>query len=434
MDQIKKLKTYRWLIWGILCLVYIIVFFHRMAAGVVKDNLSETFGISATTFANLGSAYFYAYLIMQIPTGILADTLGARITVTAGTVLAGIGSVVFGTAPNIYLAFVGRTLVGIGVSVVFISILKIQTEWFQEKDFGTISGLTVFTGNMGGVLAQTPLVILVSLLTWRKSFVMIGVGTCIIAALSYIIVRNKPGDMGLPVVNVIKRKVPGSQERVKVFQAVSEVCRNPYTWPPFFMFMGFYGAFQALSGTWGQSYLRTVYGMNNVKAANYVALAVLGFSLASAVIGVFSDKILKRKPPMIAFGTIYLLSWAVIVFVNGGKPPVEILGILFFALGFSAAGFVLSWACGKEVNNPMYAGISTSVINTGGFIGAAIVPVIMGRVIDRYLNIINPQQLYSKAFWFCLVSTGIGYLFMFLIKETGCRNIWKNSIHPKSEP
>lgn len=424
MGQIKKLKTYRWLIWGILCLVYIIVFFHRMAAGVVKDNLTETFRISATTFANLGSAYFYAYLVMQIPTGILADTLGARTTVTAGTILAGIGSMVFGTASNIYLAFVGRTLVGIGVSVVFISILKIQTEWFHENEFATISGLTVFTGNMGGVLAQTPLVLLVSLLTWRNSFVMIGVITCIIAVLCYLIVRNKPGDMGLPPVNEIKRKDTGAP-KVNVFKALTEVCRNPYTWPPFFMFMGFYGAFQALSGTWGQSYLRTVYGMNNVKAANYVALTVLGFSAASALIGVLSDKILKRKLPMIAFGTIYLLSWAVIVFVNGGRPPVGILGILFFVLGFSAAAFVLSWACGKEVNDPVYAGISTSVINTGGFIGAAIVPVIMGRVIDRYADIISPQQLYSKAFWFCLISVGIGYLFMMLIKETGCRNIYK---------
>jgi len=422
--KIKKLKTYRWFIWGILCLVYVIVFFHRLAVGVVKTDLMDTFKISATTFANLGSAYFYAYMVMQIPTGILADTFGARITVTAGTILAGAGSILFGFSPTISVAFWGRFLVGIGVSVVFISILKIQTEWFFEREFATMSGLTSFIGNMGGVFAQTPLVILVSLLTWRYSFAIIGFITGLLAVLCFIIVKNRPADMGLPSIPDIEGKGTKT-EKVNILKALSEICKNPYTWPPFFMFAGFYGAFQALSGTWGQSYLIKVYGMNDVQAANYIVIAVLGFSIASVFIGKVSDKLFKRKLPMIIFGTTYLLSWAVIVFAYEAKPPVEILGILFFILGFSGATFVLGWACGKEVNNPKYAGISTSVINTGGFIGAAVVPVILGRIIDKYENIVSAQQLYGKAFLFCLLSAGVGYAFLFLIKETTCTNIFE---------
>ncbi len=422
-QQIRKVKVYRWVIWGTLCLVYVIVFFHRLAVGVVKADLTEAFHISATSFANLGSAYFYAYLLMQIPTGMLADTLGVRITVTAGTLLSGMGSVIFGFAPNIYIAFLGRLLVGVGVSVVFISILKIQTQWFYEKEFATISGLTVFAGNMGGALAQTPLVILVSLLTWRNSFTAIGVITCLMAVMCFLTVRNRPADVGLPSINELEGKTTKAG-KVKITKALFTVCRNPYTWPAFFMFAGFYGAFQALSGTWGQSYLMAVYGMSNVQAANYLVVTVLGFSAASVLIGRFSDKILKRKLPMLIFGTIYLLSWMVTVFWNGGKPPVEVLGILFFVLGFSGAAFVLGWACGKEVNDPGYAGISTSVINTGGFLGAAVVPVILGRVIDKYTGLISIQQVYNKAFLICFLSTVMGYVFIFLIKETGCKNIY----------
>lgn len=115
--KVKKLMGYRWVVWGVLALAYVIVFFHRLAAGVVKDDLIREFNISGTTFANLGSTYFYAYMIMQIPSGMLADSLGARKTVTIGTLVAGIGSAIFGFASTIAMAFFGRLLVGLGVSV-----------------------------------------------------------------------------------------------------------------------------------------------------------------------------------------------------------------------------------------------------------------------------------------------------------------------------
>jgi sugar phosphate permease len=106
-----RVKSYRWLVWGTMALAYIVVFFHRMAAGVVKDNLVDAFNISNATFANLGAAYFYAYMLMQFPTGILADTWGARKTVTTGMLLAGAGSLIFGYAPSVGWAFLGRLLV-----------------------------------------------------------------------------------------------------------------------------------------------------------------------------------------------------------------------------------------------------------------------------------------------------------------------------------
>lgn len=421
-QAIKRLTRHRWLIWGILCLAYIIVFFHRLAIGVVKPDLAESFNISATAFANLSSAYFYAYLLMQVPTGVLVDTLGVRLTVAGGMILASIGSILFGAAPNIYVAFVGRVLVGIGVSVVFVSILKIQTQWFYEKEFATMSGLTAFIGNTGGIFAQTPLVLLVALLTWRQSFILIGVITLVVALVCFKLVRNSPVDIGLPSI----REIEGKEDEtgtVNVFSGIKKVCGNRLTWPPFFMFAGFYGAFHTLTGVWGQSYLKSVYGMSDITAANYIVISVIGFSAASLLIGRFSDRIFRRKLPLALFGTAYLLAWAALVFWNAGKPPVEILWLLFFALGFFAAAFVLGWACGKEVNDPKYAGLSVAVVNTGGFLGAALLPVIVGRVMDKYEGILSARQIYDKAFLICLIGVAVGYLFMLLIKETGCRNI-----------
>ena len=413
---------YRWFVWGVLCFAYIINIFHRMSMSVIRADLGNTFDLSAMTFAALGSVYFYVYMVMQIPTGMLVDSLGVRATAAVGTALAGGGAVLFGLSPTVFMIFTARFLTSLGISVVFVSILKIQSSWFHEREFGRLSGLTGLIGNVGALTAQTPLVALVSLLTWRYSFVAVGVAGMIVAGLCFLVIRNKPSDIGLPSPTGYRIE-ENKAEKQSVIRILGKVCKNPYTWPACISYAGIYGSIIAFTGTWGQSYFMKVYGMSGMKAANYNVIAILGAAIASISIGRISDKVQKRKAPMIILGTAYVLSWAVLVLVYGGKPPDSVLGLLIFIMGLSSASIVLSWACGKEVNNPQYAGISTAFVNSIGLSGAIIVPLIFGWILDRYANMMGSQQLYSKAFLCCLASTLIGYAALFFIKETNCRNI-----------
>ncbi|WP_051365893.1 hypothetical protein [Metaclostridioides mangenotii] len=74
----SKASSYRWVVWGILVVIYLTVFFHRMSVGVIVGDLEQSFGMTATQIANLGAMYFYAYTFMQVPTGILVDYLGPK--------------------------------------------------------------------------------------------------------------------------------------------------------------------------------------------------------------------------------------------------------------------------------------------------------------------------------------------------------------------
>lgn len=415
----KKSNNYGWLVWGIMAVAYLVVFFHRMAAGVVKEDLVTTFNISSTTFANLGAAYFYAYMLMQFPTGILADTWGARKTVTTGMLLAGVGSLVFGYAPSVGWAFFGRLLVGIGVSVVFVCILKILDQWFRPQQFSTMSGVTSFIGNLGGLLAQTPLVFMVAVLTWRHTFAVIGAGSLLIAVLCYLIIRNTPREMSAAAAAPMKTK------QVPFYRSLVAVLTNPHTWPGFFLFAGFFGAYIAFSGTWGVSYMMDVYGLSKSAAANYPMMATLGLMLGSIAIGWISDRIKQRKKPMICFGLCYLATWAVLIFIGGGRPPIGILYPLFFLMGFSCATFILSFAVAKEVNPPQLAGVSTSIVNTGGFLGAAVLPIFMGIYFDRFGGVLTTAVLYRNSFLILFAAIIIAVIAILLVKETGCVNVWK---------
>lgn len=402
----------RWIIWGVLALAYVIVFFHRVAAGVVRDDLISAFNITDVEFGTLAAMYSYAYMIMQIPCGILADTLGARKTVSIGTLFAGIGSIILGIAPNIYLAYLGRLIVGLGVSVVFISILKVLSQWFREDEFGRMSGLTSFIGNGGALLAQAPLVILVGVTSWRFSFGLIGIITIFVAVLAFIIVRNSPEDLGLePLVKSSKK------EKISILKGMKIVFFNPKTWPGFFAFGGMFGSLISFMGAWGVPYMKAVYGLEKGKASTFTMTVTIGLMVGSLVVGTISDKLGKRKLPFITASLLYILTWVVLLFVNEGNMSFISLYILFFIMGFAASGFVLSWACAKEVNPPQYAGLSTSLANMGGFLFAALIQSIIGYILDKGYD-------YKTAFMVCLGSSIIALISILFVKETNCKNVY----------
>jgi sugar phosphate permease len=424
----KKLMLYRWVVWGILACAFIIVFFHRLAVGVIREDLVNAFNINSTTFANLGAAYFYPYVLMQIPSGILADSLGARKTVTLGMLLGGAGSILFGFAPNVILAFIGRFLVGLGLSVVFIAILKIQSKWFREDEFATMSGLTIFAGNIGGIIAQTPLAIMVAYLTWRSTFIGMGIITLFIALLCFILVRNTPEQIGLPSISISERQglKHAGQNRVSLSKGLKSALLNKYTWPPFFLFMGLFASFIAFTGVWGKSYLTAFYGLSSASAPNYIIVNILGLSFGGIIVGKISDKLKKRKLPIILGAAVNVISWGLLVFPGTGTITAGVLYPLFFIMGLCSSAVILGFACVKEVNDPETAGISTSIVNTGGFLGAAILPPLMGMVIDAHSNQISSGLVYQKAFVLCFLFSACGFLFSFFIKETGCKNIHKD--------
>jgi len=146
-------KQYRrWFSWGILVFAFVIVFFHRLSIGAVSDLLTQELNLDNIKLANLTAMTFYAYALMQIPVGIFVDTLGVRKLCSAGMVVTGMGSILLGISASVGMAYASRFLVGLGTSVIIVSIMKIQATLFPAKMYSTLSSLTSFFGNLGAFL------------------------------------------------------------------------------------------------------------------------------------------------------------------------------------------------------------------------------------------------------------------------------------------
>ncbi len=192
--------AYRYLICLLIFLCYVLVFFHRLCPAVIALDIQATFGITGTLLGVLGSAYFYSYAMMQLPTGLMADSWGPRKTVSAFIVLAGLGSILMGVAPSLPVAILGRILVGLGVSTVFVCNFKLLSEWFSPRKFVVMGGAFMAMGGMGALFSSAPLAWASNVMGWRMTLVAVGFVSLLMAALTYIFVRNRPPEMGLPAI------------------------------------------------------------------------------------------------------------------------------------------------------------------------------------------------------------------------------------------
>lgn len=373
----NNVDTYKWVVWGCLAAAFFIGFFHRYSTAVVAEELMLALNLSGTQLSNLASMYFYAYALMQIPSGILADYLGPRRTAAYGMIAAALGSLLFGLATTAFMAYTGRLIVGIGVSVIFVSTLKVQSVWFKAREFAFISGLTAVVGNAGGISATVPLALTVVALGWRSAFWLIALVSLFVAALILTYVRDRPEDINLPPQNIVGNALP-----IRVWDGVMNVVGNLQTWKGTAILAGVMGGITSISGLWGIPYLMHVYDLSKTQASSYVLAMTLGVIVGSPLMGYLADKLGRRKPILLAGSAVYTISWVGILFIGKGRLGLPLLYTLLFAAGLSGVSFILTFATAKEANHPSLSGIATSVVNTGGFLGAALLNIAIGIMLD----------------------------------------------------
>lgn len=403
------LRTRR-VVFGIVLLSFVLSFFHRTAPAAISGELARTFAINAATLGTLAATYFYVYTVLQIPVGVLADTIGPRKLLAGGSLVAGIGSLAFALAPSWEVAALGRTLVGIGVATAFIAILKVSAVWFPPQRFATLNGVTMFAGNAGAVIAGGPLAWVVAQTSWRNVFIGLGVLSLLLAVATWWRVRDRPQDLGFAAVN----PAPPVAAAGSWTKALGEVMRNAATWPGFFVNAGIGGSYLAFAGLWAVPYLVEVYGMPRVTAAQHASLLLLGVAFGSLAIGWLSDRLGSRRGLMRACTLLYALSWlpwlAHVTWAEWATLT------WFFLMGLLIPGFTLSWTVAKEVNRPEHSGMATSVVNLGIFLGTGLLQPLVGVVLDGGRAAGAAWEAWDHALWIMAGAAAFGAACAWLVR------------------
>jgi sugar phosphate permease len=405
-------------VFGILLAGYVLSFFHRTAPAAIAEDLTQAFAINSAVLGTLAATYFFVYTLLQVPVGVLADTLGPRVIVTVGALIAGAGSLLFGQAPTWELAGIGRTLVGIGVSVTFIALLKTIAVWFPSDRFATMNGVALFAGNLGAVSAGAPLAWLVTVSSWRSVFAILGLLSIALGIATWLFVRDTPEERGFLPVHAAR---PAATPRTSWLEALRDVLANRKTWPGFFVNVGVGGSFLAFAGLWGVPFLQQVYGMPRNIAAQHGSLLLLGVAMGALVIGALSDRLRNRRDVMRAYAFIYALSW--VPWLLHWQPSLVASYAWFFVMGLVIPGFVLTWTVAKEVNRPEHSGMATAVVNVGIFLGTGALQPLVGWVLDRGRAAGDLAHAWDNAILLLAGSAASGALATLFVRETAHRGV-----------
>lgn len=372
---IQKRKKYAIFIFLSIVIPYILVYFHRVTPAVVSQQLMSYFKISGIELGNLSAVYFYFYTLMQIPAGILADSIGPRKVIFVGSLISGFGSILFGISEFYFLAFIGRFLVGLGVSVIFISILKLNQNWFDYRQFSLLSGITLFLGNFGALVATVSLTFFTNLWGWKNTFIVIGILGIVFGILSYFVICNHPKEKQLPPPEGASETSLSLSESLR---GSLKVIQNPYTWYPFITFFGIYGTLMTFQGAWGIPFLIDVYNLDKLEASKYLMQISFGLMVGSPLQGYFVKRFSLKK-----FYFFNMLIFLIMFFIiENYKINLSKIYYIFFLIGFTGSSFILTWTLAKSIHPKELAGSATGIANMGGFLGAAVLQPLFGYLLD----------------------------------------------------
>ncbi len=414
-----------WTVWGLGAALYLIGFYQRVAPAVMTAELTREFGLTAVALGNLSAFYFYSYVAMQVPTGILADRWGPRRLLAAGAWVAGLGSAVFALAGNLAWAGAGRLLIGGSVAVAFVGLLKLASRWFAPRQFALATGMALFCGIIGAVFAGVPLRLLVTALGWRPVMLVSAVLTLAVGAAIWWVVRDDPEERGYASHAHPTSDRAGGRP-AGVLEGMAEVFRYRNTWLLTLAPGGVVGCVLTFSGLWGIPFLTTHYGLSATQAAAATSTLLVAWAVGGPLFGHASDRWGRRKPLYVLGCGVGALCWALLVLVPD-LPPVALFGLLVTA-GLASGGMIIGFAFAKESVPSHLAGTVSGVVNMGVMTGPMLLQPAVGWVLDRLWDgaaregvRVYAWTAYRAGFALMLAWAVLALVLLLFTRETHCR-------------
>jgi len=421
----EKRSGYRWVVFCLLAVGYLLVYFHRLCPAVVALDMQADLETSGALLGFLAAAYFYPYALMQLPSGLLSDSWGPRKTITVFFTLAGASSIFLGMVDSTSLAIFARVLVGLGVAMLFVPTMKVMTNWFKAEEFARVTGILIAVGGLGAYAASRPLAWLSDKVGWRGSFVAIGVLTLLIAAAIWFLVRNTPEDMGLSSDDQPARANPEKIRTIRLSEGIKMVLSSGPFWFLAAWFFFSFCIFFSFGGLWGGPYLMHVYGFSKAEAGNILGMMALAMIVGSPFISWLSDRVFRSRKKVIVLASFMTLCLTIPLafFTDAMNRPA--LYLLCFLLGiFNSAIVVVAFTAAKELFPVEIAGTSVGLVNLFPFLGGAVAPPILGAILEAQGKIETgySAEAYSKAFFlyflFSLLALGAACFIAETMKES----------------
>jgi MFS family permease len=363
MEQYKVYR-YRWVVLAVYMFVAALTQLYWLNFAAIDTFIEEQFSIPASSVQWFTLVFPLVQVLLTLPAGMIIDRKGFKYGVGIGALFTGVFAMLRLAGPDSFtLLLISQIGISIGQPFILNGVTKLAVTWFPQKEEATAVGLgslALFVGMMVA-LGATPL--LVESLSFETMLLIYAAVGLLGIVLFFTLVKTKP------------------ETPVRELEAQAEVgwrgighilkIRN-------FVILGFIaligiGVFNGLA-TWLEKILNEVHGIAMTDAGTISAVLILSGIIGCIVIPVISDKIMRRKPFLIAAGAIGAMG--VFALMISKSYSLNMLnGIILGFFLISALPIMLTMSA--EITGARYAGISVGWLQLLGNAAAVIiVPVI----------------------------------------------------------
>ena len=376
-------------------LFYFFANFQRIAIpGAIFDILEQELSVGAPEITAFGAIYMYIYAFTQLLNGIFVDRYGGYRVMLVGSIIMGLGCLIFPLTSNLTLMYFARALLGLGGSMFYLSIIKELGLLFEEKDFGIALSIMLFAGYSGGIIANAPFVMAMRVLSWREILLIIA-GIVIVSIIAYLILLSK-----------VELKPVNRQVELKVlpFQIVLHKNHNRDLFT--FACCNF-GISYVIQTVIGKKFLEDFCLMTSAKAAVVLSImaivaAVFNMIIASVCKLFHNHRVIFLKgASIVTFISLFLIC----LFISLDIRTVFI-AFIFCILAANASLSSLLVPVLYATNRKNISGTAVSILNFSYFMAVGILSSITGYA----LNVFEPSRV-GKT----LVYNNNSYLLLFSI-------------------
>jgi MFS family permease len=343
--------------------------FFRSSTAVIAPELIRDLDLSSATLGFANGSFFMAVLLGQIPVGLAFDRFGVRRTVAALSLPMAIGAMLHGLADTGSGLAAARFLVGIGSAASYTAGVVMISRWFARPDWSTLISWQFALGQIGLVLAGTPLAAAVAIVGWRFPFVVMGTVALLIGYLFLNIVRDAP-----PGAEPDDRDAPNE---VGALEGIFQVLTTPGTLQVLCLYMVTFASMTTVLVVWAGPYLHDVHNLDTLERGNVILGMALAQTAGVLAVGPLDRLFNTRKWVSVGSGSLALAAM-----IGLALGPLSRSLAVFFLLLLSATtayGGVL-FAQMRSLFPAHLAGRSATITNMAPLLGASVLPTLTGLI------------------------------------------------------
>jgi sugar phosphate permease len=410
-----------WIICFLAAVFYCYEYLLRIAPSFMVLELMLAFKASATEFGILSAFFYFVYTPMQLVVGLLSDLYGPRRILTVAIITCTIGSYLFSIADILFVAAIGRGLIGFGSAFAFVSILKLASSWLPQRFFALFVGLATMLGMIGAIVQVTLFSSLVHSIGWKETINVGTIAGVILIPLMWLIIRDKP---------ITEHQTKIKPQYRETFTGFLNILKKPQMWLNGFIACVMYLSLSLFAELWGIPFLSNVYKLSAHDAALACTMVYLGWLVGSPLIGYISDITCLRRIPILLGCLLSAILISLVIYL----PPmkIELLYLILFLFGFFSSFEILCFAVSSE-NAPQHLVATASAFTNfltmlGGFASQPLVGMILDATWSgQTLGVIKvySAENYQLSFAILPIALLLGFILSFWLKETGKKKIEK---------